>query len=538
MGRSLVHPHREALSRRSFLGLAGLAAAGLVSGCTPLARFRRPAPRPFPTAGWPTSTPEEQGIDSQAIADMLEEIARSSPYVHSFLLVRHGVLVTEAYFDPITRDLPHYLYSATKSVTSALVGIAIQDGFIRGVDQKIVEFFPEMLAKNSNEHLRQLSVEHLLTMSTGHVANISPSPYQPPPVDWVEKFLADKTNTLMDEPGMTFLYTSGAPHTLSAAIQKTTGRTTADYAAEKLFAPLGIHDFAWLPDQNGINYGNSWLRLKPLDMAKLGYLYLNEGAWDGKQVVPQSWVKESTRKHIDTKTAMFNASEKDGYGYFWWMNGFGGYSAHGFGGQFIFVIPDSDLVAVFTAGFDDARFDTAYRLMRDFVLPAVHPASETPSENNPAAGRLAALLDQAARPAKKPVSSLPAIAARVSGKPFQFEDGSRLTIFFDNSPEFTLHVDFPASINQPAVYPDYRGGLDGAYRLNPGADSVLGPTTIAIKGDWTDETTFVEVGFPTDNVAATIYTTHFSDDRMVIDITDNFSGSSTYHSQVEAVLVK
>ena len=532
MSSPLIHPRLDKISRRGFLGLAGISAAGLAAGCLPGLPLRPAAE--FPTGGWPTSTPEEQGIHAQPIADMLAEILRTSPYVHSFLLIRNGVLVTEAYFAPITGELPHFLFSATKSVTSALVGIAIQEGYIGGVDQPVLDFFPEMGAKNPNPHLAQLTLEHLLTMSTGHVDYMTPTPYAPPPVDWVEKFLTDKTNTLVDEPGAAFLYTSGAAHTLSAVIQKATGKITADYAAEKLFGPLGIHEFTWLPDQNGISFGNSWLRLKALDMAKLGYLYLNQGAWAGKQVIPKTWIEKSTHKHIETQQAMFNSSEKDGYGYMWWMNGFGGYSAHGYGGQFIFVIPETHLVAVFTGGFNDSLFDTAYQLMKNYVIPATHARGAALARNEHANQDLSARLDQAGHPPKKAVPALPAIASRISGKTFQLPDGVQIVAFFDTSDEYILRVTYPA----PAVVLEYRGGLDDIYRLNQSVEPVLGPFTLAVKGAWTDAATFVHLEYPTDNVASNIITCHFTDDRLTLDVTDDFSGASTSHTTLEARLVE
>jgi CubicO group peptidase (beta-lactamase class C family) len=536
-------PHE--ISRRRFLGLTGLTAAGLLAGCAPTgsqgsaAHGTAPTAQKeayFPTGAWRTSTPEEQGIDSRGIASMLAEISRTNPYVHSFLLIRNGTLVTEAYFAPVTRDLGHFLFSATKSVTSALVGVAIQEGLIQGVDQKIVDFFPEMKAKNTNEHLGMLTVEHLLSMSSGHVDAMSPTPYQDPPVDWVEKFLADRTNTLVDPPGRTFLYTSGAAHTLSAILQKTTGRTTADYAAEKLFGPLGIHDFTWLADQNGITFGNSWLRLKPLDMAKFGYLYLNQGVWNGRQVVPRSWVAASTRKHIETKQAMFNRAEKDGYGYLWWMNGFGGYSAHGYGGQFIYILPESGVVAVFTAGFNDDVFDSSYLWMEQYILPAIQPGG-TIAKNEPAQQTLAAQVEQAGQAPKIAPPRLPGTAKRISGRRYQFPDGTQFQLAFDGTDEYDLKIVYASAGGAAGTALEYRGGLDDQYRLNNTVDAVLGAVVLGIKGYWADGSTFIQTEYATDNIANRVITCHYHEDYLTIDIRDDISGKSTYNVSEEAALV-
>ena len=142
---------------------------------------------------------------------------------------------------------------------------------------------------------------------------------------------------------------------MSAIIQKTSGLTLEAYAKTDLFGPLGITDYGWQSDPQGITTGNSGLILRPRDMAKLGYLYLHNGQWNGKQIVPAEWVQASTTRHMETKGLM-NAAEDDGYGYYWWIDSFGGYSAHGFGGQYIFVLPKLDMVVVFTGGTCRSRF--------------------------------------------------------------------------------------------------------------------------------------------------------------------------------------
>ena len=528
------------ISRRSFLRLLGIGAASLLTSCSPISWTAGAGAKQdgyFPTGEWRTSTPEEQGIDSQGIINMLEQITTSSPYMHSFLLIRNGALVSEAYFAPVTKDLQHFLFSATKSVTSALVGIAIQDGFIKGANQKILDFFPEMKAKSTSKFLEVLTIENLLTMSSGNVDFMTPSPYEEAPVDWVEKFLANPTNTIIDKPGSTFLYTSGAAHTLSAVIQKATGKMTADYAAEKLFGPLGITDFIWLPDQNGISFGNSWLKMKPIDMAKLGYLYLNQGAWNGKQIIPKAWVAQSSRKHIETKQVMFNSAEQDGYGYLWWMNGFGGYSAHGYGGQFIFVIPELSLVAVFTGGFDDSMFNTSYQLMKKYILPAVKSSAPL-AKNTPAQQQLSDTLNKIAHPQKKAMTPLPGTARIISGKMYQIKSGIKFIVTFNGSDEYNLKVLFPANGSAPETTMEYHGGLDAVYRLNNNMDMVTGTYIAGMKGNWIDDNTFVQQEFVTDNVSIRTLTCHYEANQMTITSKEEISGRMLYEFSEEAVLIK
>jgi len=518
------------LSRRDFLKTAALLGTGLVlDRQIPVKQFFTTSrPGVYTRETWPLSTPEEQGIDSKGITAMLEKIAKDTPYVHSFLLIRHGHLVTEVYPSPFGRDLPHILFSGTKSVTSALTGIAIGEGFINNIDQKVLDFFPEIRKKNPDPKLEKLTLEHLLTMSTGQAFQVSPTPYKSKPVDWVELFLANPSNTLVYEPGKVFMYTSGATHTMSAILQKTTGRKLSEYAAEKLFTPLGIDTHDWLDDQNGITYGNSWLRLRPYDMAKFGYLYLNKGNWNGTQVIPADWVGRSTRKHIETRGVQINAAEQDGYGYFFWMNGFGGYSVHGYGGQFIFIIPELDVVAVFTGGYDDDVFDTSYKLMRDFIIPAISTSPSLP-ENEAETTRLTKAIHKLADPVPQAIPTLPAAAAQYSGKTFQLVEGpTRLSFSFTpGSDTYHVKTSFGSDEDGNELAEEYDGGLDGIYRVVKMTDPIMGTTMAGVKGYWLDEATFEQVVIPTDNVTQIVYTCRFAGKKITMDVKNYFTGKET-----------
>ncbi len=164
------------------------------------------------------------------------------------------------------------------------------------------------------------------------------------------------------EPGSRFEYTNGVSHLLSCLITEKTGMSAAEYADEHLFGPLGITDYEWRTDDAGRNWGYSSLYMRPRDMAKIGYLFLNEGTWDGEQLVPESWVREATRHRID-------ANLRDGYGYQWWVDDDGYYLALGYMGQFIFVMPEHGIVAVFTGGTPET-FDYTIELPERFIVPA------------------------------------------------------------------------------------------------------------------------------------------------------------------------
>jgi CubicO group peptidase (beta-lactamase class C family) len=265
--------------------------------------------------------------------------------VDSVVVVRHGHMVFEEY--PNSKYGPqdkHLLYSVTKSFTSALIGIAIEKGFIESVDQKVVSFFPDMKIKNLDARKRNLTLEHLLTMSCGFewegpddglhtwgAANRSGNPV---------RFVLDQP--MATEPGTEWVYNGGCSHLLSAILTRTSGDSTLEFARKYLFGPLGITDVRWPRDPQGIYYGGQDIWLTPRDMAKFGQLFLNKGMWEGQQIVPAHWVARSAETHL---LQVFG-----GYGYQWWTFPRSGiYYASGAYEQRIYVVPDLDMVVVFTA---------------------------------------------------------------------------------------------------------------------------------------------------------------------------------------------
>jgi len=485
----------------------------------------------FPNDEWPNSTPEEQGLDSTLILQMFREIRDENIDIHSFLLVRNGYLVTEAYFDPYTRNIKHPVYSATKSVISILTGIAMQEGYIKGVDQKVLDFFPEIAKNVTDEKLQNLTIRHLLTMSAGY--NTRTIPYtdvlntKDASFDTVDHILT--YNSILYQPGTTFFYDSGLPHLMSAVIQETTGMTTREYAQKKLFGPLGITGVTWDTDPRGIPLGCTGLMLSPRDMAKLGYLYLNHGQWNEEQIVPDKWVDESTTRHIDTKGLM-NEAEDDGYGYYWWIDAYGGYSAHGSGGQYIFVIPRLNLVAVFTGGLADPDFPIPSKLMEKYILPAATSTNALPPSQ--AASDLQAYIEHIANPETQ-LTPLPAIAHQISGNAFQITETpgpyvEKFTLFFeDGEPFYRLKSTWPEG--------DYegQGGLINRFYVN----EVMQGTQVdrfALKGYWKDERTFVETVKNLAQLESVIFTYTFDGKKVTLDIE---SGMGLYAFQLKGEMV-
>lgn len=358
------------LSRKSLIVLSVALCLLLVSCCSTgnksqILQDSTPKEKYWPGDEWRKSTPEEQEIDSKSILEMKKNISDNIPGIKSFLLIRNGYMIDETYFDSSEKGKSRNVYSVTKSVISALVGIAIEDGLITGPDQKIVDLLKDEDKKGVTAPKTEITVENILTMTSGlKIANSTDLPNEGNVAEYVLGL------PMTNRTGGSFIYTSGAPQLLSAAIMNVTGKNTADYAAEKLFQPIGITLKGWQKDQGGVPMGGFGLELTPEDMARLGYLYLREGEWNGSQIISKEWIRISTQKQKDT-TGVMNYAEDYGYGYMWWINHFGGYSAHGTGGQYIFIIPEKDLVAVFTSDLNWAEFPTPYELMEKHVLPAV-----------------------------------------------------------------------------------------------------------------------------------------------------------------------
>jgi len=474
----------------------------------------------FPKDEWQNSTPEEQGLDSALILQMFQEIQDKNIDIHSLLLVRNGYLVTEAYTDPYTRDTKHPVYSVTKSVTSMLTGIAMHEGYIENVDQKVLDFFPAIAQNVTDENVPNLTLNHLLTMSAGYNTTTIPSAellsQKDASFDTVEHVLT--YNSILEEPGTTFFYDSGLPHLMLAIIQETTGISTLEYAQEKLFGPLGITGVTWETDPRGIPLGNTGLMLSPRDMAKLGYLYLNRGQWNGEQIVPARWVDQSTAKHMETKGLM-NQAEDDGYGYFWWIDAYGGYSAHGFGGQYIFVVPKLNLVAVFTSGLADPDFPTPRRLMEEYILPAAKSTRALlPSH---AASDLQAYIGRIANPEVQP-APLPEIAHRISGKTFQMTERpgfyfEKVTLTFEGGQDLYRSVS-----TWPDGEYDVLGGMDNRFHLN----ELTHPQVIqvALKGYWQDERAFVETLKILPQLESAILTYTSDGDSLTVDVEYSMGG--------------
>ncbi|NPD89741.1 MAG: serine hydrolase [Asgard group archaeon] len=297
-----------------------------------------------------------------------------SPRIDSLLLVRNGFIVLEEYFNFFNENMTHRLYSVTKSITSALVGIAIREGFIESINQPILDFFPEVITPEMNPEKYNITVEHLLTMTAGLFWS-DDFEMMPIMVSQSNPYLYVLGQNLIHKPGDVFQYSSGLTHVLAGIIHRSTGMFLSTFAEEYLFNFIGIDDYIWETDATGNSLGGSAIFLEPRDMAKFGYLYLQKGNWDGKQLVPEEWVENSTRLHIDLEGFF---QELD-YGWLWWMIPTSdriAYTAMGHRGQFITILPDDNAVLVFTGDFTES-YSYIFELMYDYIFPLLDKALET-----------------------------------------------------------------------------------------------------------------------------------------------------------------
>ena len=300
-------------------------------------------------------------MDPEMLEKMVEKLGGLG--IDSLVVVRNGYIVMEKYYAPYDQDTLHGVYSVTKSILSALIGIAIREGYIHNVDDPVLDYFSGRTFENDDDRKQTITLEHLLTMSAGLDWNWDEMIYSP---DYVQYVL---DQPLLTEPGTAFLYSSGNSQVLSAILQESSGLTAQEFAREYLFNHLGIEELSWNSDLTGISLGGWGLKLKPRDMAKIGYLYLNEGGWDGQQVIPAAWVEASTRSYIRVPEPL--EPWEVFMGYSWWVHEDGIYAAHGTKGQFIYVIPELDLVVVITGHLPDAQFTQPQRLIREYIIPAV-----------------------------------------------------------------------------------------------------------------------------------------------------------------------
>jgi CubicO group peptidase (beta-lactamase class C family) len=322
----------------------------------------------WPTEGWRTADPQAQGVNPALLAQADRAIRADYPEVYSLLVVRGGYLVFERSYQGHQPDDIYNIKSITKSVLSALVGIALSDRALADIDQPVIAQLPEYAPPSADPRLRALTLRHLLTMTAGFAWSEDDIGRWLRSRNWAEAALA---RPLEYAPGEHFNYDTASSHLVSVLLTKATQRSTREFAEQRLFRPLGITPHAWASDPQGNTFGGSELFLAPRDLAKFGFLYLNCGRWGEEQIVPAAWVQESTRESRP-RVGFFG---DEGYGYLWWATraqGHNAYFALGYGAQYLYVVPDLDLVVVITANtavFPE-RIKDAAPLITSLIIPA------------------------------------------------------------------------------------------------------------------------------------------------------------------------
>lgn len=369
---------------------------------------RRPTSTPFPTFaayakipervddGWQVGSLSSAGIDGVKISEMLESIYHGEEHgdtlrrmhggnkmqnIHGILIARHGKLVFEEYFYHYNRTNWHNTASVTKSVTSLLVGIAIKQGYLEGVEQAALPFFEDYQPlPDPDERWGQITIEDLLTMRHGIQCDdwLRSSPtYWKRDRSWESGDVIEFLFNLPMEfaPGEHFSYCSTGTIMLGGVLARATGMTVQQFSEQNLFALLGITSYGWQSAAGGWADTGGSMQMRMRDMLKLGQMALQGGAWEGQQVVPQAWIEQSVRKHVDLE---FNQSWGSGYGYLWWLSDVRidgkrvhSFAASGAGGQVITVYPELELVVVITGWNIDPDNGEPFQIMERWILPAV-----------------------------------------------------------------------------------------------------------------------------------------------------------------------
>lgn len=338
-----------------------------------------PAAEPASDYSWQLDTPENHNMDGEVLAAMHAALPGSG--IHSVVTVKDGVIIDEYYEDGYDEQSLFVVHSASKSVTGALIGIAIDEGYIGGADDLLSQYLPQVAAFTDGK--QNLTLRHLLTQTSGLEWYEWGGGYSNwgdfrSAENWVDYILSRQ---LIHTPGTVFNYSTGNTHLLSAVLQAATGMTQEEFCRTRLFDPIGVSDAAhWGTDAQGIADGGNGLLISARDAARFGQLFLQNGSWDGKQIISADWVAEST--------AVQNAGPGGStgrYGYQWWIQThttgeygthatpyasqtYGVYFALGHAGQFIYVVPDLQLVTVFTSSCESSYGPRPY--FTDYVLNA------------------------------------------------------------------------------------------------------------------------------------------------------------------------
>jgi CubicO group peptidase (beta-lactamase class C family) len=519
--------------RRTFLAQLGLGSVGVV-WVGSLGRCLA-----SPNVGekkLPRSIPEAQGVSSESILAFLDGVAASKHEFHSFMLARRGHVIAEGWWSPYRAEAKHTLYSLSKSFTSTAVGLAVAEGKLKVTDP-VTSFFPEDLPGVISDNLAALRVKDLLSMSVGHAEDSTGAIRKQE--NWVKAFLA---LPIKNQPGTAFLYNSGATYMLSAIVQKVTGQRVLEYLGPRLFEPLAIEGMSWEVCPRGINTGGWGLSVPTEALAKFGQLYLQKGRWNGRQVLPATWVEEATTFKIQQPAADLEQMKKksdwhQGYCYQFWRCRHNAFRGDGAFGQFTIVMPEQDAVIAITSESPDMQGELD--LVWEHLLPGIKEAPLPPkkSAQEQLTQRFCAL---ALPPPKGEATS--ALIGQISGKSYKLNPNpmhiERATLSFDRS-----GCAFELKDNQGdySVACGLEKWLEGQTSM-PGTPPSLTlsktglNSKIAASGTWRDENTFEMTWRFYETPHHDTVTCRFEGEKIKIEFLNSITRMSPGHKETRPVL--
>jgi CubicO group peptidase (beta-lactamase class C family) len=463
----------------------------------------------------PRSSPEQQGIASSAILRFVEALEAQMQEIHSFMLLRHGNVIAEGWWSPYASQHPHMVFSLSKSFTSTAVGLALNEKQF-SIDDAVLSFFPEEAPNEISDFLKQMQVKHLLSMSTGQAVDTWSYMVEHADANWIKGFLGVP---VLYTPGTHFVYNTGATYMLSAIVQKCTGMKLLDYLEQRLFRPLGIKDATWQESPQGITAGGIGLNIKTEDIARFGQFYLQQGTWQGKQLLPEAWINAATTSQVSNSEGM-QVDWTQGYGYQFWRCRHNAYRGDGVFGQYCIVMPDQDAVLAMTSGMDVFDMQQPLDLLWDILLPAMSTdslpddtASSTNLTNKLNSLNMSPVVGQANSP----------LASRVSGRTYVVDTNELMinSITF-NFTETTCDITFKTAQNEENILCGY-GTWQRSQTTLFHQPLLFDRARIATSAAWTNHDTFTIIFRLYETPFYYTMLCHFADDEMLIEIQVNVS---------------
>lgn len=521
-------PRREFLKQIS-LTTAGIGLIPIIPG-TLLAEIKK-------AKGLPRSIAELEGVSSENIMTFIESVEKKQLGLHSLMIVRHGKIIAEGWWDPFNPELKHMLYSLSKSFTSTAIGLAVTEGRLT-VEDKVISFFPEYIPQTISPNLAAMRVKDLLTMNTGHSKDTM-GLMRASKQSWIKKFLSLPVE---HTPGSYFFYNSGATYMLAAILQKLTGKTLLDYLTPGILNPLDIEGADWEISPEGIHTAAYGLRVTTEDIAKFGQLYLQKGVWNGKRLLPEKWVEEATSFQVSNAALSGkdeNSDWQQGYGYQFWRCRHNFYRADGAVGQFCIVMPAHDAVIAITS--ETTNMQGIMNEIWNLILPGMN-AGVLPQNQQAQSALKKKLSSLSLLPSSTVTSS--SKQATISGKKFILEKNGmhakEIILLFntkscmftlkDNKGDHTILCGLDHWIKSETVMPG-----DPPNLVN-GHNKITTKAKVAAAGVWKDENTFEMTWLFFETPHGDTVTCHFENNSLRLEFKNSLIGKMGSFTESRPVL--